>query len=115
MSGADASTAEENDDTLVGGSEDDLIYDASGNNTVDCGTGNDTYYTDTLAHFNQSVGCETFMQASTASVSGSRTAAMKKAGLDHEEAIGGFHPVRVMPTAGTGERMGRHWCPPILQ
>jgi hypothetical protein len=56
------------DDTLLGGEGDDLIYDAQGNNTVDCGPGDDTYYTDTVAHFNLSTGCEHFGQASATSI-----------------------------------------------
>ena len=51
------------DDTLYGNDGNDLVYDPFGTNTVDCGTGDDTYYTDTVAHFNQSVGCEHYVQA----------------------------------------------------
>jgi hypothetical protein len=56
------------DDTLSGGPGNDLIYDAQGNNTVDCGDGDDTYYTDTLAHFNLSTHCEHFGQASPTAI-----------------------------------------------
>lgn len=66
------------DDTLYGGNGNDLIYDAEGNNTVDCGFGDDTYYTDTIAHFNLSTGCEHFGQASPSSIRQSGAAVKAK-------------------------------------
>jgi Ca2+-binding RTX toxin-like protein len=65
-------------DTIYGQAGDDLIYDPEGNNTVDCGPGDDTYYTDTLAHFNQSTGCEHFVQANPATAAKSSAAAKAK-------------------------------------
>jgi Ca2+-binding RTX toxin-like protein len=66
------------DDKLYGQGGDDLIYDPEGNNTVDCGPGTDTYYTDTVAHFNQSVNCENFVQANPGAAARSSTAAKEK-------------------------------------
>jgi Ca2+-binding RTX toxin-like protein len=65
-------------DTLSGGPDDDLIYDPLGNNTVDCGAGDDTYYTDTLAHFNASVNCEHFVQVSPSAARASTASAKAK-------------------------------------